>query len=124
MNFLAGLLPTGGLAEYARLAFVALVAGLLCLNLGQCQGRNAERARQNAARAEANVEAMTRDQGARDRAAEQRVRDATEVTANEERLIDAIEDTPDTAPDPTRVRLGCERLRAAGTDTASIAACR
>lgn len=92
--------------------------------LGQCDGRKSERARQAAARAEANVEALKVDQGARDAAAERRVIDATQVNQNEERLIDAIESTPDEAPDAVRVRLGCERLRTAGEDTAAIAACR
>lgn len=113
-----------GIGEWVRLAATALLVGLLTFNLGQCEGRRSERARADAARAEANVEAMKTNQVATDAAAAERVEDATEVAAQEERLIDAIEDTPDEAPDAVRVRLGCERLRQQGTDTAAIPACR
>lgn len=120
---LAALLPTG-LKEWARIIIVVLLVAAITYPLGRCDGKRAERARNDAARAEANVQAMKTNAAATDRAANERVADAAVVSANEERLIDAIEDTPDTAPDAVRVRLGCERLRAAGTDTTAIAACR
>lgn len=101
-----------------------VVAAPLFFLLGQCDGRRSERAMANAARAEANVEAVKRDQGATDKAADERVADAAVVTAKEKELVDAIADTPDTAPDAVRVRLGCERLRQQGTDIATVPACR
>lgn len=106
----------------AAVGFV--LAAPLFFILGQCDGKRSERARQDAARAEANVEAMKTNTKATETAAAQRVKDATTVAAQEEALIDAIQSTPDEAPDAVRVRLGCERLRAQGTDLANIPACR
>lgn len=102
----------------------AAIAAPLCFLVGQCDGKRSERAVAAAARAEANVEAVKRDQGATDKAADERVADAAAVTANEKGLVNAIATTPDTAPDAVRVRLGCERLRQQGTDIAAIPACR
>ena len=101
-----------------------IVAAPLFFLLGQCDGRKSERARNDAARAEANVQAMKTNHGATEKAAAERVRDATTVAAQEETLIDAIQSTPDTAPDIVRVRLGCQRLRSQGTDLSNIPACR
>jgi hypothetical protein len=120
---IAGLLPTS-LLEWGRIVVVAAFVALLAFFLGQCSGKSVERSRAAAARAEANVEAMATNAKATEAAAEQRVEDATEVAAQEEVLIDAIQSTPDTAPDAVRVRLGCERLRAQGTDPAAFPACR
>lgn len=100
------------------------VAAPLFFLLGQCDGRRSERAVADAARAEANVQAAKTDQAATSKAADERVADAAVVTAKERELVDAIADTPDTAPDAVRVRLGCERLRQQGTDTTAIPACR
>jgi len=120
----AKLLPAN-LAEYARILVVALAVGLLCFNLGNCAGKRQARSEAAAARAEANVEAMKTDSGAKEQAAIERIKDATTVSENEKGLIDAIEDTPDTAPDAVRVKLGCERLRAAGANPAALpAVCR
>lgn len=103
----------------------AFVLGcLLTAPLAYCGGKKAAKAQYEAARAEANVEALKTNAKATEKAAEQRTRDATEVAAQEEVLIDAIQSTPDTAPDAVRVRLGCERLRAQGTDPAAFPACR
>jgi hypothetical protein len=107
-----------------KLAVAFIAVASLSFLLGQCDGRKSERARSDAARAEANVQAMKTNQVATEKAAEQRVKDATTVAAQEEELIDAIQTVPDTAPDAVRVRLGCERLRKQGTNTADIPACR
>ena len=57
-------------------------------------------------------------------AANQRLTDTIAVNRQEQELRDAIAETPDSAPDHVRIRLGCERLRRAGTDTTRIPACR
>lgn len=111
-------------ASWWKAAVGFVVAAPLFFLLGQCDGRRSERATAAAARAEANVEALKTDKVATDQAADERVADATVVTAKEKELVDAIADTPDTAPDAVRVRLGCERLRQQGTDTTAIPACR
>lgn len=114
----AGVVAFAGTWWRALVGFV--IAAPLFFLLGQCDGRKSARAQADAARAEANVEAMKTNAGASEKAAEERVRDAATVTKQEEGLIDAIQDTPDTAPDAVRVRLGCERLRAQGADPATL----
>lgn len=111
-------------ASWWKAAVGFLLAAPLFFLLGTCDGRKTERKIQAAARAEANVQAMKINQKATDQAAAERVNDATTVAANEEVLLDAIQSTPDTAPDAVRVKLGCERLRAQGTDISSLPACR
>lgn len=112
-------------ASWWKAAVGFVIAAPLFFLLGQCDGRKTERKVQAAARAEANVEALKTNSRATEKAAAERVTDATEVAANEKELIDAIADTPDTAPDAVRVALGCQRLRAQGTDPADLpAACR
>lgn len=111
-------------ASWWKAAVGFLVAAPLFFLLGQCDGKRTQRRIDDAARAEANVEAMKTNAKATEKAAEERVKDATTVAANEEVLLDAIENTPDTAPDAKRVALGCARLRAQGTDTTAFPACR
>lgn len=122
MGFLAFLVPSG-LKEIARLVLTALLVAGMCLPLGYCKGQSAERARNAAARAEANVQAMRTNNAAQEAAATEALADAAEVSAHEEGLIDAIQSTPDGAPDAVRVALGCERLRRAGADTATLSEC-
>jgi len=107
-----------------RAALGFLVAAPLFFLLGQCDGRKSERAVQAAARAEANVQAMKTNAAATGKAADERVADAVTVSDNERALTDAIQDTPDSAPDNVRVALGCKRLREAGKDPAAFPACR
>ena len=107
-----------------RAAIGFVIAAPIFFLLGQCDGKRTQRRIDDAARAEANVQAMKTNQVATEKAAEERVRDATTVAANEKELIDAIQQTPDAAPDAVRVRLGCERLRKQGADRADLpAAC-
>ncbi len=113
-----------GLIEWGRLVLAFVLGAALTAPLGYCEGKKAARAQADAARAEANVEAMKTNAAATDRAAEERVADAVTVTKQEEELIDAIQSTPDSAPDAVRVALGCQRLRAQGADPATLpAAC-
>ena len=111
-------------ATWWKLGVGMVMGALMCFPLAYCEGKKAAGAQYKAARAEANVEAMKRGAAANEKAAEQRAKDATEITAKEKELIDAIESTPDTAPDTVRVKLGCQQLRAQGTDTSTIPACR
>lgn len=113
---------TGFLSAWKAVIFAVAATAALCLPLGYCQGRDAERARNDAARALANTKALELDAEANEAASADRVADALEVTAQEEELLDAISEIPDTRPDPVRVRLGCERLRAQGTPSADLPA--
>jgi hypothetical protein len=87
------------------------------------QGRSDAKARAEAERAIANVEAMKTNEKANANAAEDRVKDAEQVLELKEELTDAVAQVPDDVPDPVAVALGCERLRQAGKDTAAIPAC-
>jgi hypothetical protein len=94
-----------------------------CLPVGYCAGRDAAKSRADAERAAASVQALNTARTADEVAGVARVNDALEGAAQQEELTDAISTVPDTLPDDTRVALGCERLRRAGTDTAAIPAC-
>ena len=87
-------------------------------------GVSDERARGELALAKANQRFLQQKARADELAASQRLTDTIAVNRQEQELRDAIADTPDSAPDATRIRLGCERLRRAGRDTSRIAACR
>jgi hypothetical protein len=91
--------------------------------IGLWQGAAKERARADAARALANAAALETKSNADERASLDRVADMVEEAATKERLIDAVSETPDTVPSAVRVRLGCQRLREQGTDTADIPGC-
>lgn len=102
----------------AVLVYGAVLAAAFML--GQCDGRRTERARQDALRAKENVEALTRDAAAKDKADVQREADTKAVDENQEDLINAIQTVPDTHPDAVRVALGCERLRKQGAAEADL----
>lgn len=113
-----------GLVEWGRLLLAFVLGAALTAPLAYCKGEKAAQAQAAAARAEANVEAMKTNAAATEQAAEERLADAVTVTKQEEELIDAIQSTPDSAPDAVRVALGCQRLRAQGADPATLpAAC-
>jgi hypothetical protein len=100
---------------------INLVAvGGLCLILGFCKGEDSATAKYEAARSLANVKALVIDGEARDQAGNERVADALRIDRNEEELINAISETPDTSPDTVRIMLGCKRLRAQGTAAADL----
>lgn len=66
---------------------------------------------------------LTTDTKAKDKAAEQRVTDTLAIDAAQKGRDDEIAKAPHGKPSDAAVRLGCERLRKAGTDTSGIAAC-
>lgn len=112
------------LAALPQILIVLLVTLPLTFLLGQCDGRRSESARQDAARAAANVEVVKKDGDAKTVAATERATDTILTDQKHKELIDAVQTAPDSAPDAARVRLGCERLRQAGRDTTAIPACR
>lgn len=105
------------IAIASALIFAAMVGGYK-------GGERAATARYDAARALANVETVKVDGAAKEIAANERRVDDTLVNEGKERLLDAVQSAPESAPDAARVALGCARLRAQGTDTAAIPACR
>lgn len=107
-----------------RIAGAALLL-LATFALGRCDGARREAMRQEAARATAVVEAMGRNAGAHTDAAAARAADTAAIVQQKKELIDAIQSIPDTHPDPVRVALGCQRLRAQGGRDANLpAVCR
>src|ERR1041385_7677445 len=93
--------------------------------LGQCHGERSANAKNDAARAVANVETIQKDGNAKEVAANERLTDTVLTDAKHKDLLDAIQSAPDSAPDASRVAFGCQRLRQAGRDEASLpAACR
>ncbi len=103
--------------------FTGAVVAALCLPTGYCKGYEAARDKAEAERATANVTAITTARTADEAAAVQRVDDVLDIAKQEEELTDAVQSTPDEAPDAVRVALGCARLREAGTSTIHIPAC-
>ena len=112
------------LTSYWTWLVAAVAACCACLVIGYAQGKSAEQSRCAAERVLASMKALETDAAASDAAAAERLSDALQIRENEEELVNAIAQVPDTAPDATRVRLGCQRLRAQGTDTSAIPACR
>ena len=109
----------------ARAAIItAIVCIAICLPLGYCKGERAATARYDAARALANVETVKVDGAAKEIAANERRVDDALVNGGKEKLLDAVQSAPESAPDAARVALGCARLRAQGTDTTALPACR
>jgi hypothetical protein len=74
-------------------------------------------------RAASNLKVIQQNSAAKEKASNERAADLRAVATREEDLRDAIHSVPDTAPDPVRVRLNCERLRRAGQDTDRIPGC-
>lgn len=120
---LADIIPAVAGARSAILTGVAAVA--LCLPLGYCKGYKAAKSKAAAELALANVAVLQKTKTADDAAAVERVNDALASAQTEQRMTDAISDTPDTAPDAVRVQLGCQRLREQGGAEADLpAVCR
>lgn len=118
----------GSIIAWVSGARAAIITGIvciaICLPLGYYKGERAATARYDAARALANVETVKVDGAAKEIAANERRVDDALVNEDKEKLLDAVQSTPESAPDAARVALGCARLRAQGTDTAAIPACR
>jgi hypothetical protein len=108
------------LSALPQIVVVLLVTLPLTFLLGQCDGKHSERARNDAARAAANVETIQKDGNAKEIAANERLTDQALNDEHKKELLDAIQSAPDSAPDASRVAFGCQRLRAAGRDEASL----
>lgn len=117
--------PIAFLKTYWKFALILIAVAGLCSTLGYCEGKKAGRAQMQLAVERANTKALLEERRANELAAAQRLTDTIAVNRQEEALRDAIAEIPDTAPDAVRIRLGCERLRAAGTSAAALpAVCR
>jgi hypothetical protein len=73
--------------------------------------------------ATANAKVIEKTAPANDRASNQRATDTITNARQEQEMHDAIHATPDTAPAPSSLVLGCERLRRQGKSLAGIPAC-
>jgi hypothetical protein len=115
-----GFLPT---SPQQIVTMVALCG--LCLSLGFCKGDDYRNAKWKAKVAVADVREAEGTIVANGVASEERVDDALRIRKNEEDLIDAIADIPDSKPSVVRVAAGCERLRQNGyTDQQLPSVCR
>src|SRR5688572_25511329 len=110
--------------KWWKLAAGMILGAALCFPLAQCDGKRIGRQQMQLALEQANTKALKQTAIANERAAEQRLTDTVAVSTREEALLDAIQSTPDSAPDAARIALGCARLRASGQSTAAIPACR
>lgn len=106
-----------------KVGLAVFTALILSYNVGSCQGRRDGRQQMQSAIDRANTRALQEKARADELAANQRITDTIAVNRQEEALRNAIASTPDSQPDAVRIALGCQRLRAAGTDTARIPAC-
>lgn len=95
---------------------------VLLLSLGFCalQERRLSDARQEAAAARADADALAKAQAARDRAADQRLSDAKSNATLKENLNAAVASLPDAVPSDRRIGLACQRLRNQGTDLPAV----
>lgn len=104
-------------ARYSIITGLA-VAGL-CLPLGYCAGHR------SASGPAIDTKAVATNELARDNADQARAADGITITKHEQELTNAISTVPDTKPDPVRIALGCQRLRAQGAAEADLPAdCR
>lgn len=103
----------------------AVAGALLALPVGQCMGSQAERDRSEAAAAQARELAAARNDVAKDRAADQHLRDDRATRKAEEDLNRADDANPDARPsDNRRDRLcGVMRQQAAERGTAVPSGC-
>jgi hypothetical protein len=112
-----------GKSWWKAAVWAAVIAGPVFL-MGQCSGAGNERTRTKAAQAVAVAAATAKDSGAKETAAGERIQDDRAVAALTQELTNAVAQVPDETPDAVAVRLGCQRLRAAGQDVSGLAACR
>lgn len=98
----------------------AVVLVVLALGVAKCR-YDANLIRND--RLQENTKTLERKVDADSNASEQRRDDDATIARQEKELHDAVAKVPDSAPDATRIALGCERLRRAGTDTSGIPAC-
>lgn len=102
------------LANWKAIVLALLLAPAAFL-LGQCSGIKTGRGQMQHAVDVANVAALQQKNRADTLASAQRLTDTIAVNHQEQELRNAIQSTPDSAPDATRIALGCERLRRANS---------
>jgi len=94
----------------AQQVITMVAVASLCLVLGFCKGDDYRDSKWKAKIALAEVKDLTTTNIANEAASTDRVTDALRITKQEEELIDAISEIPDSAPSDVRVAAGCQRL--------------
>ena len=122
-------IPAGVLVfiqNWWKLAVGIVLGALICYPFARSSGKEEGRQEIRLEVEKANRLYLEQKARADALAAEQRIADQISVNRQEEALRDAIRNTPDSAPDAVRIRLGCERLlRAAGGNPSGLPAiCR
>jgi hypothetical protein len=122
-------IPAGVLvfiSNWWKLAAGLILGALICYPFALNSGKDAGRKEIQLQVETANRLYLEQKARADEIAAQQRITDQIAVNRQEEALRNAIRDTPDSAPDAVRIRLGCERLlRAAGGNSSALpAVCR
>lgn len=105
---------------------IAAVALLVWLWIGWNRAADQrDEARDKLRTAEAAIVLLEHDAALKELAAIERQNDIAATAQTERELNDAIAEVLDSKPDPVSVRLGCERLRRAGTPASDLPAdCR
>lgn len=112
------------IGDWWKAGLGAVIGAALALPLGQCQGADAERARQAAKAAEAVAAAHKANAGRIERQAAQREADTAIITQAAKGRTDAIQAGPDGPLSGPECRLQRQRLLDIGYAPADIPACR
>ena len=103
-----------GLKGFAAIGMALAFAAMFWLNKHHTE--QLRDAQANLALADAQITLLKTDAALKETASKERQDDNAAIDAAEKELVNAISQVPDSQPDAVRVRLGCERLRAANPD--------
>lgn len=123
MTFLMGLILRSGVSARFAKPLLALLAFLALAGLTWAAIAHHDWGAIKAHDATANAAVIAKTTPANDRAANQRATDTIALNTQAQETRDAIHATPDSAPGPSSVMLGCNRLRRQGKNLASVPAC-
>jgi hypothetical protein len=112
------LIPRG-----VKIAGGILLAVGLALLLAYCSGQKSGKSKIEHQIDQANIKALETNSNAVSNAATDRSVSDQKILETKKELVDAVEATPDSLPNASRIALGCKRLRRQGTDTSVIPAC-
>lgn len=99
-----------------------LIGAALIFPVGQCSGAQNERTRAEAAQLRANARATEQNAKATEAAGGERLTDRVAVSALQQDLEHADDQTVDSGPSAARLALNCKRLRNQGVREADLAA--